>query len=297
MGYDFAALIVHSPALAQFVRPAPHGHDSIDFANPAAVLALNRALLRHDYGISEWTIPRGYLCPPLPGRADYIHQLADLLAGAAGNEIPRGEATAILDIGVGANCIYPILGCREYGWRFVGTEIDSVALAAAKKNVDVHPALAGKIELRRQPSPVQVFQGVLRPGERFSACMCNPPFHASAAEAAAGAQRKRRNLAGLSQKATNLVSNFGGTHAELWCQGGESGFVRRMVAESARSPQLCDWFTSLVSNRDSLPVIQHALRTARATEVRTIPMAQGQKKSRIVAWTFRERSPTGPVQR
>ena len=142
-GYDFPALIRRSPDLAGFVRPSPVGRDTIDFADPAAVLALNRALLRHHYGIEQWEIPPGYLCPPIPGRADYLHHLADLLAeeergappseagralrarpgdarhypqaaarGAAG---PPPPAVRILDLGVGANCIYPILGVASYG--------------------------------------------------------------------------------------------------------------------------------------------------------------------------------------
>ena len=41
---------------------------------------LNRAILMHHYGVKSWDIPAGYLCPPIPGRADYIHSVADLLA-------------------------------------------------------------------------------------------------------------------------------------------------------------------------------------------------------------------------
>ena len=43
--------------------------------------ALNKALLAHFYAVKHWDIPDGFLCPPVPGRADYVHHLADLLAG------------------------------------------------------------------------------------------------------------------------------------------------------------------------------------------------------------------------
>jgi 23S rRNA (adenine1618-N6)-methyltransferase len=277
-GYDFPALVRTAPSLKRFVRRNPAGVATIDFADPAAVMALNAALLRHDYGITRWEIPPGYLCPPIPGRADYIHHLADLLGGAT------GEAVRVLDVGVGANCIYPILGVAEYGWSFVGTEIDATALASARRLVEANASLRGRIELRRQPSPRCLFRGVVQPSERFDASLCNPPFHASQAEATAGTGRKVRNLSGRSGAAP--VLNFGGRAHELWCDGGESAFVRRMVAESAEFPHLCRWFTTLVSRSDNLPAIHEALRRAKPAVVRQIDLQQGQKKSRIVAWSF-----------
>ena len=48
----------------------------------------------------------------------------------------------------------------------------------------------------------------------------------------------------------------------------------------------CRWFTTLVSKSAHLPRLHQALRDARAAEVKTIAMAQGQKQSRILAWTF-----------
>ena len=59
-----------------------------------------------------------------------------------------------------------------------------------------------------------------------------------------------------------------------------------MVQESARRPNSCRWFTTLISKKETLPGVYRALATAGATAVRTIDMAQGQKKSRLVAWTF-----------
>ena len=284
--YDFATLMRESPLLARFIRPTPYGDDSIDFADPEAVLALNRALLKHDYGISSWDIPPGYLCPPVPGRADYVHHMADLLAAGNGGVVPRGDSVVVLDIGVGANCIYPIIGRAEYGWRFVGTDIDPAALSSAKKIVAANPSLAGSVECRLQPRPDRVFDAIIKPGETFALCICNPPFHSSAAEANAGTRRKLRNLSG-GKKAPEAVLNFGGQNTELWCRGGEVAFLQQMIAESAERPELCGWFTSLVSTRDHLPAIERFLRAVNVAEVRILELAHGQKQSRIVAWTFR----------
>jgi 23S rRNA (adenine1618-N6)-methyltransferase len=278
--YDFGELVRTSPELSRFVRPNPYGDTSIDFADPDAVRALNRALLKLCYGIEHWDLPAGYLCPPIPGRADYLHHIADLLGAAGGGRIPRGPSVRVLDIGVGANCIYPILGHQEYGWSFLGSDIDPGALAAAERILRANPCLDG-IELRLQPSPGRIFQGLLREGEAFALSICNPPFHASPDEARAGTRRKLGNL-GIG----GARLNFGGRAGELWCAGGEAGFVRRMITESAEIPTRCRWFSTLVSKSSSLPGLRQALRQAGALDIRTLDMAQGQKQSRILAWTF-----------
>ena len=287
-GYDFAALASRSPALETFVKVNPHGDPSIDYADADAVKALNQALLLAAYGL-RWDIPPRSLCPPVPGRSDAIHHLADLLAADTGGAIPRGPSVRVLDVGMGPNCIYPLIGASEYGWRFVGSEADPVALRWAQKLVVSNPAVKNLIECRPQPSPAAIFTNVIRPGEIFDLSMCNPPFHASAAEAAAGTTRKRRNLGTAISGAAIL--NFGGRAGELWCPGGEVGFVGRMIAESVAFRHRCRWFTTLVSKSAHLPRLRLALREVEPTDVKTIEMAQGQKQSRILAWTF-QRTPT-----
>jgi len=281
--YDVAALVAASPALGPFVVRTPHGERSIDFADPRAVKALNQALLALQYGIRQWDIPDGYLCPPIPGRADYVHHLADLLAHSHGGVLPRGPAVRILDLGVGANAIYPLLGHREYGWSFLGTDIDAGALAAAGRILAGNPGLAAAVTLRHQPRTSAILDGMLEPGERLEACMCNPPFHASAAEARAGSERKWRNLG--REGGRRPVLNFGGQGAELWCPGGEAGFLGRLIAESLRHAEACRWFTALVSRAATLPGLLAALRVAGAAH-RVVEMGQGQKRSRMLAWTF-----------
>ena len=193
-GYDFAALTATSAALAKHIKTTPAGTPSIDFANPAAVKMLNRAILMHHYGVRGWDIPAGYLCPPIPGRADYLHSLADLLATCNRKTIPTGPGVRVLDIGTGANLVYPLLGHAEYGWSFLGVDIDEAALANAQAILGKNPELAGDIELRHQPVWDNIFTGLLRSGESFDLSMCNPPFHNSPDEVLAVSQRKWNNL-------------------------------------------------------------------------------------------------------
>ncbi len=281
--YDFSQLNQVCPELNSFVAPTKYGQISIDFANPEAVKVLNRALLIQYYGLRAWDIPSGYLCPPIPGRADYIHTVADLLSRQG--KIPKGSGIRGLDIGVGANCIYPIIGFGEYGWNFVGVDIDSIALASADRILQANPNLRNAIELRTQKSKNNFFRNTVKPDEFFDFYICNPPFHSSAEEAAAGSLRKWKNL-GRVGKSKQPKLNFGGQGGELWCPGGEVEFVSRMIHESRDFARQVRWFTSLVSKSAHLSQIEDAISKNRVTDFQVIPMGQGQKISRVVAWTW-----------
>ncbi|KTT11879.1 23S rRNA methyltransferase [Pseudomonas oryzihabitans] len=283
--YDFPALMRVSPALKPFVAPTPRGNLSIDFTDPQAVRALNRALLALHHGVRDWDIPADFLCPPIPGRADYLHHLADLLAEGNGGQLPRGEGVRLLDVGTGANGVYPLIGFKEYGWHFVGSDIAPAALEAFSRTLAANPDCAAAIELRRQPDPQAIFAGILQPGEHYAATLCNPPFHASPTDAVRGSQRKWKNLGKTTGKQVPLL-NFGGQAAELWCPGGEAAFIERMIRESRRFAPQVGWFTCLVSKASNLPMLQAALRREQASEIRVVAMAQGQKQSRFLAWRF-----------
>ncbi|HDZ8966933.1 TPA: 23S rRNA (adenine(1618)-N(6))-methyltransferase RlmF [Aeromonas dhakensis] len=280
--YDFAALCLRTPELQPFVFVNPYGASTIDFADPAAVKALNKALLALHYGIQHWDLPAGYLCPPIPGRVDYLHRVADLLAESAG-KVPTGKGVRVLDIGVGANCIYPLLGAREYGWRFVGSDIDPVSVKAASLLANSN-GLGSQIECRLQGRAGDIFQGIVAPRERFALTLCNPPFHASLAEASKGTERKLRNLG--KEVKDKPVLNFGGQKAELWCEGGEAAFLAAMINQSRAFAEQCLWFSSLVSKKENLPAAKKALTRVGARQVRVLEMAQGNKVSRVLAWTF-----------
>ncbi len=108
--YDLSALTISNPELKNFIMPNKFGVESVDFSNPLAVKLLNKALLNQYYGIKNWEFPDENLCPPIPGRADYIHHIADLLGENNFGTIPIGDKITCLDVGLGASCIYPIIG-------------------------------------------------------------------------------------------------------------------------------------------------------------------------------------------
>ncbi|WP_134355987.1 23S rRNA (adenine(1618)-N(6))-methyltransferase RlmF [Flavobacterium psychrophilum] len=283
-GYDFEALTTCSSELKNHVFTNEYDTQTINFSNPEAVKALNNALLIAYYNIKNWGIPQDYLCPPIPGRADYLHYIADLLASTNNQIIPEGENVIGLDIGIGANCIYPIIGNAIYDWSFVGTDIDEKAIQNCKKIIENNPKLIDAISLQQQVESRFIFKNIILTDDKFAFTICNPPFHNSAAEATKSSARKVNNLQEIRTK--NPVLNFGGQNTELWCDGGEIGFITQMIYESAKYPMQVLWFTTLVSKRENLSSIYKTLNKVSAVEIKTIDMAQGQKNSRIVAWTF-----------
>ena len=282
--YNFSLLVKTCPELKPFVLINKFNDESIDFFNPDAVKTLNQVLLKHYYNIKFWDIPKGFLCPPIPGRADYIHYIADLLSKSHQSKIPTGNAVKILDIGVGANCVYPIIGNSEYGWSFVGAEMNPLSLESAKSIINQNSSLSEHVKLRLQNHQKEIFNNIIQPNERFTVSICNPPFHASEAEATAGSSRKLKNLKG--GKPSKLILNFGGQHNELWTEDGEIGFVKRMINESKQFGNSCCWFTTLISKESNLQAVTQELKQVNVVETNTIPMQQGNKMSRIVAWTF-----------
>lgn len=279
--YDLRKLQEVEPQLSKFVFTNQYGNETVDFSDPQAVISLNKALLRTYYKLDFWEIPEGFLCPPVPGRADYIHYLADLLAQVNKGKIPTGNKVQALDIGAGANLIYPILGNAIYRWSVIGAETSESALQNAQSIVEKNSGLDQKIALRQQTNPGHIFKGIIQTGDFFDLTLCNPPFHESEAEAQKGTERKLKNL---NLKKNEL--NFGGKAGELWCQGGEKQFVRNMIQESQLFKHQVFLFTSLVSKESNLkPLLQH-LKKAGVAESKVIDMAQGNKKSRLLAWTY-----------
>ncbi|CDT86176.1 23S rRNA (adenine(1618)-N(6))-methyltransferase RlmF [Vibrio coralliirubri] len=306
--YDFELLVAALPELKEHLIKNPVGEDTINFSDPLAVKLLNKALLVHHYGVKHWDIPAGYLCPPIPGRADYIHRVADILNSDGQGEPYNHASVKALDIGVGANCIYPIIGATEYKWRCTGTDVDSISIKTANFIAESNPNLKGKIRARLQADSESIFKGVIKDNERYDVTICNPPFHSSLEEAEKGSQRKLDNLAAnrakkagqsfkpeTNKKPVKLdkstqqakpTLNFGGQKAELWCPGGEAAFIMKMARESQLFATQVLWFTTLISKKDNVDMVRSELGKLRAKQVKVVEMSQGQKVSRFIAWTF-----------
>jgi 23S rRNA (adenine1618-N6)-methyltransferase len=275
--YDFEVLSKNIPQLKEYIRKNPRGEDTIDFSDNEAVILLNKALLKTFYNIDNWDIPKSFLVPPIPGRADYIHYIAELLE--------KKDNVKVLDIGTGANCIYPIIGSQSYGWNFLASDIDSKSIENAQKIIDANKNLKDKIILKLQKNRDNIFEGIIDKTDRFDLTMCNPPFHSSLEAAIKANERKVSNL-NKGNKEIKKGFNFGGQKAELWCNGGELLFLKKMAKESVKFSSQVNWFTSLVSDKDNIKPLGKLLEKLGAKEVKVLEMSQGQKISRVLAWKF-----------
>lgn len=274
LGYNFQDLCATLPSLKPFVFTNEFS-TTIDFSNPEAVKCLNKALLLKHYNIKHWEFPDENLCPPIPGRVEYIHHLNDLLEQSLiKNEI------SVLDIGTGATCIYPLLGNSEYNWDFLGTDIDKQSLENSQKIIDTNN-LASRITLFHQSDENNIITEEVFNGNKFSASMCNPPFYRSQYEAI---EENSRKLKGLGIETT--ARNFSGLQNELWYKGGEKAFLHNYLYQSSLFKNQCFWYTSLVSKKDNITGMVDSLTKLGATEIKNIPLQFGNKISRIIAWTF-----------
>ena len=269
--YDFDVLMRHHTRLNNFVFVNKFGKKTIKFADKQAVKALNSALLKCHYGI-WWNIPDDNLCPPVPGRLDYLLYISDLISK---------KDVHLLDIGTGANLIYPILATCHFNWRCTASEVDVDALKNARKIIEKNSILA-KTELRHQKFKQNILEHMITSDDEFDVLVCNPPFSKSSTDARQKNQRKLKNL-GL-EKEQGL--NFGGRSTELWYKGGEVAFVKRLVLESTQFKNQVHWFTSLISKKENLRHIRRAIVKTLPAKVKVIDMALGNKKSRFIAWTF-----------
>jgi 23S rRNA (adenine1618-N6)-methyltransferase len=270
-GYNFEELILKNPLLKEFVIKNKYDATTVDFSNPKAVKELNKALLFTYDKITIWDFPDENLCPPIPGRLDYIHHLSDILVSE--------ENIKILDIGTGATCIYPLLGVAEFNWSFVASDIDLDSLDTAQ-DIIYDNKLESKIELRQQFDEQHILKGILKEDDSFSAIMCNPPFYKSAEEAQGANRRKTRNLG------NNAIRNFSGNNNELWYVGGEKAFLHNYLYESSLFKEKSTWFTSLVSKKENVESLEKSSKKLGATDFKIIPMSQGNKVTRIVCWRF-----------
>ncbi|SKB39063.1 23S rRNA (adenine1618-N6)-methyltransferase [Salegentibacter holothuriorum] len=282
--YDLKALADAIPKLKNYIKVNKYGGDSVDFSNPKAVKLLNKALLKHYYGINNWEFPDENLCPPIPGRADYLHYIADLLNESNAGKIQKGSQICGLDVGVGATCIYPIIGVKEYNWNFIASDIDPKSIASAQQIINSNPSLKDKVDCRLQKDSNAIFGGIINKKDKIDFTICNPPFHASIEEAQRGTRRKIRNLSG--KKVNEAKLNFSGAKNELIYEGGEYQFIKNMIRESEEYAKSCFWFSTLVSKQSNLKGIYKLLEKVKPTQSKTIEMGTGNKSSRIVAWTF-----------
>ena len=197
-----------------------------------------------------------------------------------GSWVAPNNAQSLLDIGTGTGLIAIMVAQKNLIAEIDAIDIDKAAYRQALKNVSLCQ-WKGRIKVHHQS--VQDFINVERTFN-YDVIVCNPPFFKSEAEALEATIRK---LKGLNKETSTVIRNFSGTHNELWYKGGEKAFLHNYLYESSLFKDQCQWFTTLVSKKDLVKGMYASLKKLGATDIKTITMGQGNKISRIVAWTFK----------
>jgi len=273
---DFAALARRDARLGARVewRVDARGaaRATVDFKSWDGTRALTGAILREEYGVEAWTVPRGRLVPTATNRERYLEWLARLRELSAPSD---DDATnvRVLDIGTGASAIYALLGAAGRGWRFVGTDVCDEALTSARENVRRNPHLESLIEIRdargEDGARDRVLRGVVRDGETFTFCMCNPPFFETMDEAG-----------------RNPNTACGGAATEMVCPGGEEAFVKRIFADSLAMKDSIHWFTTMCGKKSTMKKTRSFLHTHRVPAIRTTELSHGKTSRWCIAWSF-----------
>jgi methyltransferase len=110
------------------------GKIQLDFKDPKALRALTRCSLKKYFNL-DVEIPPDRLVPTLPLRLNVLLWIQDVLRAA--EIVTEGVSQKVvgLDVGCGANCVFPLVGVRHFDWDFVATEADEEAVACARRNV------------------------------------------------------------------------------------------------------------------------------------------------------------------
>ncbi|KPM37623.1 hypothetical protein AK830_g8937 [Neonectria ditissima] len=259
-------------------------HNADFFNDPKCVMQLTKTLLQLDFDL-QIELPDDRLCPPVTNRHNYLLWLKGLLDSTS-YEKPRRKVVG-LDIGTGASCIYPLLGCTERPWSFIATDIDPKSLEFARKNVALNHLQHRINVVQRKPEDAVIPLDDLGIAT-IDFTMNNPPFYKSAEDMANSA----------AQKSKPPQSACTGAKVEMVTDGGEVGFVDRILQESLVLRERVQWYTAMFGFLSSLVDFVQKLRENGIDNYAVTELIQGTKTRRwAIAWSFGPMRPAQDVAR
>ncbi|KAJ0145664.1 hypothetical protein ACKLNR_005569 [Fusarium oxysporum f. sp. zingiberi] len=277
---DFQQLALQDADFARLWKK----HKTDFFNDPECVMQLTKSLLKLDFGL-KLELPDDRLCPPVLNRHNYLMWLKGLLDSTSYEKQDRKIVG--LDIGTGASCIYPLMGCTERDWDFIATDIDPKSLEYARKNVALN-GLDNRIKVvERKPTDALIPLDDLNVNS-ISFTMSNPPFYKSEEELLESAKQKSRPP----------FTACTGAKVEMVTDGGEVEFVDRMLKESLALQERVQWYTSMFGFLTSLIEFVDKLREHKIDNYAVTEFIQGSKTRRwAVAWSFGNMRPAQSVAR
>ncbi|KAF5025944.1 hypothetical protein F66182_1979 [Fusarium sp. NRRL 66182] len=254
------------------------------FNDPECVMQLTKTLLKLDFGL-KLELPDDRLCPPVTNRHNYLLWLKGLVDSTSYGK--QGRRLVGLDIGTGASCIYPLIGCTERNWEFIATDIDSKSLEYARRNVALNN-LDHRIKIvERKPADVLIPLDELNITS-IAFTMTNPPFYKSEQELLESAQKKSETP----------FTACTGAKVEMVTDGGEVAFLDRILKESLILRERVQWYTAMFGFLSNLIEFVDKLREHGIDNYAVTEFVQGSKTRRwAVAWSFGSMRPTQEVAR
>ncbi|KAI7904854.1 uncharacterized protein BX663DRAFT_431029 [Cokeromyces recurvatus] len=256
---DFKQLAEEFESFKKYVKIGTNNRGYIDFKDPQAV----------DFPIDT-------LCPAVPNRLNYILWLEDLLDDTLSKE--EKKCIKGIDIGVGASCIYPLLGCiTNPSWSFLGTEINERSIQYANENIKRNN-LETRITIKHNPNANKIFLPSLLEDDvkNYAFCMCNPPFYSSQEEIELG----------LLNKEIEPSSICTGSNNEMITEGGEFGFVKSMILESVILKKKIRWYTSMIGLKRTIRPLIRVLEDQQIYNYAVTSFTQGKTVRWAIAWSF-----------
>jgi 23S rRNA (adenine1618-N6)-methyltransferase len=213
---DFLTLIKEFPELKKYIlkqNEDNEGEFQFDWSNNELSLLMDKSILNYYFDIKYYDIPKGFLIPPIPSRINYINLINSIITKLI-KDIDIKNIIGI-DIGTGANIIYPILGYSIYKWKFICTEINKEAYNNAKLILQKNN-LENNINIIKQNNKDNIFISILNRENKYIFSMCNPPYY------------NYENEIKLEDKKRDNEYNFD----EIYYKNGEYGFFQRYFEES-----------------------------------------------------------------
>ena len=213
---DFLTLIKEFPELKKYILKQNEDNEEefqFDWSNNELSLLMDKSILNYYFNIKYYYIPKGFLIPPIPSRINYINLINSIIAKLI-KDIDIKNIIGI-DIGTGANIIYPILGYSIYKWKFICTEINKEAYNNAKLILQKNN-LENNINIIKQNNKDNIFISILNRENKYIFSMCNPPYY------------NYENEIKLEDKKRDNEYNFD----EIYYKNGEYGFFQRYFEES-----------------------------------------------------------------
>ncbi|XP_014770836.1 RNA N6-adenosine-methyltransferase mettl16 isoform X2 [Octopus bimaculoides] len=269
---NFKELALKYPEFRSYLEQNLSGKLVLDFKNPAALRLLSTILLKEDLGL-EVDIPTNRLVPTIPLRLNYIHWIEDLIVSHQSSLPVQG-----IDIGTGSCCIYPLLGHKLNGWKFLATELDEESAAKAIENVEKNN-FQDSITIKKVSKLESLRSVVEETNETYDFCMCNPPFYSNEEEPVVASPFNKR-------AAPHAAATASSVESVTW--GGEYQFVNQLIQDSLVLRNRVRIYTSMVGKKQNLLALKYELRSLKVPVFSSTEFCQGKTMRWGLGWSFDE---------